>query len=185
MAGYTLLAATDKLSDSRSVLNGISTRRVSIPFANQPGGTATTSVVNGQFYGEDFTISDQCHAAWIVCDRVANDTDITIRLHVFLTVTVPGGSDVLSFDVDVTYVDITSDTELSTTVDATLDTGDVAVGAGASSYVPAITVTIPNASVGNDIHVIGLEIKRKAAIGTDYAADVTLVGVEAQYTIQR
>ena len=183
---YTDIAATDTLSASREVLNGTKTRRVSLEFVrHHDNASPTTRATNGNIFTEGFSTGEICHAKWIVCDRVDDGTDATVRLHLFMQ-GAGTGSEVAAFDVGYFAIDPTQNdgSELSTQAPTVVSGSDVDVSAflGGGHFV--VTATIPNAAFSKG-QLVFLEITRATPSGTDHPSDIGLGAVEVLYSIDR
>ena len=184
--GYTNLNPNDTLSASRATLNEPSTRRVSLEFVRQHDSTTGTSrATNGSIFTEEFSTGDILHAKWLVCPRVAANTDATIRLHLFMQ-GAGSGSEVCAFDVGYFTIDVSANdgSELSTQAPTVLSGSDVDVSAMSAGGHFVISYTLPNAAITSD-DIVFLEIIRATPSGTDHPSDIGIGCIEVLYTVQR
>lgn len=183
---YTDLAANDKLSDSRSVLNGTKTRRKALDFVrHHDNTTGTARATNGNVFTEAFSTGDILHAGWLVCDRVSADVDATLTLHLFMQ-SAGTGSEVCAFDVGYFVIDtsVNDGSELSTQSPTVVSGSDVDVSSMSAGGHFTVAATIPNASISTG-DIVYFEITRATPSGTDHGSDIGVGMIEIQYQVDR
>lgn len=180
---YTVIAATDTLSATRSVLNGTTTRVAQVEFRDTLDATNPPAASQqGLVKTLDFSTGDIILPTWTICDRVARDVALSLQLD--LVTTGAESSRFVAFDLDVVSCDPAAETDLSS---ATLTVS------GADVEVPALsgrafryTLAIAASSISSaSIKALGLRLTRVAPSGTDASNAVGLYGLSVLAGIDR
>ena len=179
---YTVIAGTDTLSATRSVLNGTTTRVTQIEFRDTLDATNPPAASQqGLVKTLNFTATDVILPTWTISDRVARDVDPVLQLD--LVTTAAEAAKFVAFDVALVASDPAANTDL-TVATATVNGADLAVPTAAGEAF-RYTLTIPNTHItATTIKALGLQITRVAPSGADAAA-VGLYGLSVLVGIDR
>ena len=179
---YTVIAGTDTLSATRTVLNGVATRVAPLEFRDTLDATNPPAASQqGLVKTLNFTATDVILPTWVIDDRVARNVDPVLQLD--LVTTAAEAAKFVGFDVALVASDPAANTDLAVAT-ATVNGADLAVPTTAGKAF-RYTLTIPNAHItATTVKSLGLQITRVAPAGAD-ATTIGLYGLSVLVGIDR
>jgi len=182
---YTNLAATDRISDTRAVLNGVSTRTDTLDFVrhcDSAAGTAPVLVEDGLALIEEFALSDRVYCLW----RIPPEIDRTVNATLTLDLCTRGAeaSKNCSFDLAILSMNSSGNTAIGAA------TGTVQIVNSAlptsNDVIWKATVSVPVATYFTSATIEALSIRiTRVAAAADPTAAVGVMGVAITFGVVR
>lgn len=179
---YEQLGSTDRISDSREDLNGVTTRIEQLR-ATLTGGTPSAQTLDSPVFAQAFTIGDDMlYRAWMFPTRLDRTVDLILRFPCHSRGA--GTTDELSLDLALFVFDPTSAHLVTASATGTVQVVDQAVPDTAFEYFEfTAALTAATYMPANATGLI-LNIERVAATN-DHPSDISIQDPTIEYAIVR